>query len=222
MNLIAYTRVSTVEQGESGLGLEAQRAQIEAAATARGAIVVGWFEDVQSGGDTERPGLRDALNALDRADGLIAAKLDRLSRGVVHTGQIMAELNGRRKTLIVLDLGVDTSTPMGEFFAFVTAAYAQLERRMIGERTKAALAAKAARGEQVGRAPEISQHLEDTILEMRETGLSFAEICDWLKQYPTARGGAWSTSTIHAAAMRALRRRAQMANNTEGSNDSDG
>jgi DNA invertase Pin-like site-specific DNA recombinase len=224
MNLIGYVRVSTSEQGESGLGLEAQRAQIEAGATARDAWISGWFEDVQSGGDFGRPGLQNALKSLcvRRADGLIVAKLDRLARSVVDFGLILRRAQDEGWSLISLDIGVDTGTATGRMVASILMSVAQWEREIIGERTKAALAAKAARGERVGRAPELAPEIDEHILRMREGGRTYAQIEADLVQdgYPSARGGAWSTSTVHRAAMRALRRRAQMTNNTEGSDGS--
>lgn len=208
MNLVAYVRVSTEQQGESGLGLDAQRAAIQAHADARGFQIARWFEDVQSGGDIERPGLQNALAMLREVDGLIVAKLDRLARSVVHTGTIMEEMAETGKTLIALDLGVDTSTAAGRLVANVLASVAQWEREVIGERTKAALAVKIARGEQVGRAPEIPEASEDCILRMRESGLTFAKIAQFLndEDFEAARGGRWSTSTVARACERARER----------------
>jgi DNA invertase Pin-like site-specific DNA recombinase len=214
MNLIGYVRVSTSEQGESGLGLEAQRAQIEAAAAARGAEIVGWFEDVQSGGDFGRPGLQNALGWLRPQlqpyppDGLIVAKLDRLARSVVDFGLILRRAEMEGWSIVALDLGVDTTTAAGRLVANVLMAVAQWEREIIGERTKAALAAKAARGEQVGRAPEIPEAAEDAILRMRENGVTFAKIAQLLndEDFETARGGRWSTSTVVRVCERARRR----------------
>lgn len=236
MNLIGYIRVSTEEQGESGLGFEAQMQAVEAYVAARGHKIAWWESDIQSGSVWDRPGLQCALLALtegwpcgnregwdesglEEVDGLIVAKLDRLARSVIHTGQIMEQLKAADKAFLALDLGVDTSTAAGRLIANVLAAVAEWERDVIRERTKAALAAKAARGEQVGRAPEIPAASEDCILRMRDHGLTFAKIAQLLndENFETARGGRWSTSTVVRVCERARKRRND--HNTEGSND---
>src|ERR1700730_8558365 len=84
-NAIGYLRVSTSEQGRSGLGLRAQRQAIEDFANGSGLVVTGWHEDVQTGKGADalaqRPGLRAALRAAKAAKGpLVVAKLDRLAR----------------------------------------------------------------------------------------------------------------------------------------------
>lgn len=121
--VIAYLRVSTAEQGESGAGLAAQRAAILAEAQRHGwrEADIEWIEDVTSGKDRKRLRLQLALDALKRGDA----------------------------TLLALDSPADTSTAAGEAMANVTMPFSQLERRLIGERTKAALVV---RPEQVVRA----------------------------------------------------------------------
>jgi DNA invertase Pin-like site-specific DNA recombinase len=222
MNLIGYVRVSTSEQGESGLGLEAQRAQIEAAVSARGDHIVEWFEDVWSGGSLDRPALEAALAVVHEKDGLIVAKLDRLARSVVDFGLILQRAQKEGWSLISLDIGVDTGTATGRMVASILMSVAQWEREIIGERTKAALAAKSARGERVGRAPEIPEVWEDYFLRLRDNGMTFSQIAASLNDsdvFGTSRGGRWSTSTVLRACRRALKRR--NLTNTEGSNGSD-
>ena len=175
-----YVRVSTEEQGSSGAGLEAQRRAIRREAKYRGWKLVDLFEDVASGKSMKRrPGLDSALASLSagEADVLVVSKLDRLSRSVSDFARFMedrARHNGWE--LVVLDLGVDTSTPNGEMFANVMIALAQWERRLIGERTKDGLAGTRAAGVRLGRPPVLPSSTTRRIRNLRSRGHSFAEI----------------------------------------------
>jgi DNA invertase Pin-like site-specific DNA recombinase len=147
-NAIAYVRVSTAEQGKSGLGLEAQRAAILAFAARESITIVEWFTEIQSGkrvSDTlaERPSLCAALGAAKvlRAP-VIVSKLDRLSRDVHFISGLMAE----RTPFLVCELGRQADNFMLHLFA----ALAEKERALISERTRAALVALKARGVTLG------------------------------------------------------------------------
>src|SRR5215213_6077825 len=152
---VAYLRVSTDEQAESGAGLDAQRAAIEAEATRRGWTITEWHVDAGVSGKSlnGRPALADALDAVRgrRAAALVVAKLDRLSRSLLDFAGLMADAQREKWNLVALDLGIDLSTPAGEFMASVMASAAQWERRIIGQRTKDALAARKAAGVRLGR-----------------------------------------------------------------------
>lgn len=207
MNLIGYIRVSTEEQGKSGLGLEAQRAAIEAGATAKGATLE-WVEEVKSAARTDnRPEL---LAALERAcsapevDGIIVSRLDRLSRSVVDFGTILERLQKAGVSLIVLEQGVDTSTLTGRMVGNILMAVAQWEREVIGERTSAALQAKIARGERVGREREIPEHIEREIIDSYRGNVSYERIARRLNMdgIPTVNGGPWSRSTVQSVVER--------------------
>ena len=145
---VAYTRVSTREQGKSGLGLEAQRAAITAFAEREQITVTGWFSEVESGkrvSDTlaERPQLRAALEASKAAGAsVLVSKLDRLSRDVHFISGLMVH----KVHFTVAELGPDVDPFMLHLFA----ALAEKERAMISQRTKAALAALKARGVKLG------------------------------------------------------------------------
>jgi DNA invertase Pin-like site-specific DNA recombinase len=134
------------EQRDSGLGLQAQRDAIEGAWAARGWELVGIEEDIASGAKTDRPGLKRALEAVesDEVDCIIVLRLDRLSRSVADFARMLEHFP---RGLVCLDLGIDPSTPAGEMTATVVAAMAQMERRLIGQRTKDALAVRRAEGE---------------------------------------------------------------------------
>lgn len=200
--VVGYIRVSTAEQGRSGLGLEAQQAAIAAACAYRGWQLVSTYRDVQSGKAINgRHELRHALDDLAgrRADALVVAKLDRLSRSMKDFVDLLETSRRQRWALVCLDVDMDTSTAMGEAMAQLAMTFAQLERRRIGERTSAALQAKKDRGEPVGRERLISHDLEARIVRMRRRGWSFQRIAEKLTTdgVPTPSGGAaWSWTTV--------------------------
>ena len=144
-------RVSTDEQAESHAGLDAQRAAILAEARRRGWVEgdISWIEDAGfSGKNLKRPGISQALDALRRGEAstLVVAKLDRLTRSMSDFAPLLARAATQRWALVALDVNVDTSTPTGEAMAHVVATFAQLERRLIGERTREALAPRRLEG----------------------------------------------------------------------------
>jgi DNA invertase Pin-like site-specific DNA recombinase len=145
---VGYLRVSSREQGKSGLGLEAQRAAIEAFCTREGISIPEYFTEVESGktvSDTlaERPILAAALDsARFLRCPIIVSKLDRLSRDVYFISGLMVQ----RVEFIVCELG-RSSDP---FLLHLFAALAEKERALISQRTTAALAALKARGVKLG------------------------------------------------------------------------
>jgi DNA invertase Pin-like site-specific DNA recombinase len=149
MNAIAYLRVSTQEQGRSGLGLEAQRAAIESFAKSEGMLVNAWYTDVETGKGSDaldrRPKLAEALQAAKALKApVIVSKLDRLSRDVHFISGLMAQ----RVEFIVTELGKQADP----FVLHLFAALAEKERQLISSRTKAGLAAARARNTKLGTA----------------------------------------------------------------------
>jgi DNA invertase Pin-like site-specific DNA recombinase len=144
---IGYLRVSTREQGRSGLGLAAQRHDIEVFAEREGFAVGNWFQDVQTGGGADalllRPGLATALReARASRCPLIVSRLDRLSRNVHFISGLMEH----RVHFIVAALGRDCD----HFVLHIYASLAEQERKLISERNKAAAAALKRRGKLFG------------------------------------------------------------------------
>ena len=202
MRLIAYLRVSTDEQGDSGLGLEAQRADVARYCQASGHQLVRVVREVASARKaTTRPGLEEALEAVEagEADGIIASRLDRFCRSVVQADDILSRLGRAGGVMVALDLGVDTSTPAGRFVMNVLASVAQWERDVISERTTNALAAARSQGTRIGRPVEYPIEVRRRACRMRAEGATFREIADTFTRegIPTARGGAWRPSTLH-------------------------
>jgi DNA invertase Pin-like site-specific DNA recombinase len=149
MNAIGYLRVSTKEQGRSGLGLEAQRAAIESFASREGIQVNGWYTEVETGKGSDaldrRPQLAEALTqAKTLRVPVLVSKLDRLSRDVHFISGLMAN----RVEFIVTELGRQADP----FVLHLFAALAEKERQLISDRTKQGLAAAKQRGKKLGLA----------------------------------------------------------------------
>lgn len=200
MRVIGYTRVSTDEQGRSGLGLAAQRQAIERHCAARDWDVTWMSDEGVSAKSLARPALQEALSVVRRheAEAVVVAKLDRLSRSVQDFAGLLDSARKQGWAIVAIDLGVDTTTSAGELVANVMAAVAQWERRAIGERTSAALRAAQARGVHVGRPASLDAVVEERLLSLREDGLSLARIAALLnaENVPGAHGGRWHPSTV--------------------------
>jgi len=185
-------------------GLEAQRAAIQAECKRRGRQLVDVIEDAGfSAMDLKRPGIKAALEVLEAGDAkaLVAAKLDRLSRSMIDFTALMATATKQGWALVALDCAVDTTTPAGEAMAHVLATFAQFERRLIGQRTREALAVKKKQGVRLGRPASISPQLARRIRLMRTRGLTLQEISERLNRegVPTPRGGAvWRPTSLPA------------------------
>ncbi len=199
-HFLGYVRCSTDEQADSGLGLEAQEAALIAEAERRG-----WeltiLRDEGLSGSQVNPGLRNALEQLAAglADGLVVTKLDRMARSVVHAAEIMERARTQRWSLVMLDVQVDTTTAAGEAMANMLATFAQFERRLIGERTKAALAAKRAQGVPLGRPRQMPTAVARRIVAMRADGHTYGAIARTLtadEVLSPAGRPVWHESTV--------------------------
>ncbi|GAB5008537.1 recombinase family protein [Mycobacterium avium subsp. hominissuis] len=198
--MFGYCRVSTEEQAASGNGLEAQRAAIDAESARRGWDVEHHSDDGVTG-KIIGPSLREVLQLLasGQGDGLVVAKMDRLARSIINAANIIEAAQAQGWSLVVLDLGVDLTTPAGEAMAHMMATFAQFERRLISERTKVALSAKRARGERIGRPRQAPPGVVRRIVMDRNTGLSFAKIATTLEGegiLSPAGLPTWQTSTV--------------------------
>ena len=202
--ILGYVRVSTDKQIESGAGLEGQRTYLIAEATRRGAHleVISESEATSGKSTRKRPALAEAMNRLDRgeAHALAVSKLDRLSRSVADFLAILERSRKGKWALIIGDLPIDTSTPMGEAMATISATFAQLERKRIGERTREALAVKKSQGVQLGAPRTIALEVRQYIIEQVGAGKGYREVMRLLNDeaIPTARGTQWHASTVRA------------------------
>jgi DNA invertase Pin-like site-specific DNA recombinase len=163
-------------------------------------------EDALSGKSLDRPGLTAALMAVESgaAAGIVVAKLDRLSRSLADFANLMARAQAGRWNVVALDLGVDLSTAAGEFMANVMASAAQWERRIIGQRTKDALAIKRSQGVRLGRPNVLPEDVVSRIVRAYRAGEGWSAIARSLNDdgVITAHGGSrWYPSTVRAVVL---------------------
>lgn len=217
MQLIAYYRVSTQRQGQSGLGLEAQQAKVQQMAAERGAEIVAEFVEVESGRKAARPQLAKALELARQLKAAVAvAKLDRLSRDAEFVLRLSreAEANGLGGFLFCDLPDVDATTSAGRLILTVMASVAEFEAKRISERTRDALAAAKERGKALGaqlpkqaaknadraaKAQTEAERLRPLVVPMRREGASFATIAERLTTagVTTTGGGAkWSAMSV--------------------------
>jgi DNA invertase Pin-like site-specific DNA recombinase len=159
---VGYGRVSTRDQHVDG-----QRDVLEAA----GCEVV--FVDSASGKLASRPGLEKALLSANRTgDQLVVTKLDRLGRSLENLIDLSKRLQGNGVDLVVLDQGIDTSTPLGTMFFQILGSIAEFEHALMAERTRDGLAAARARGRTGGQKPKLGARQVKLARQMyEETGL---------------------------------------------------
>lgn len=209
LKYVIYTRVSTEDQGKSGLGLEAQERDIDVFLTTFSAVpyqVIGRFCDVQSGSADDRPQLAEALRmARSKGAELLVAKLDRLSRKVAFIAGLMDDKK--------LKLRVAQMPHADKFQLHIYAALAEQEREFISARTKAALAAAKARGVKLGgmrdatmrrnvAVQEKAQADADRVLKvvapLHAAGQSLRSIAATLDGMgvATPRGGKWTAKQV--------------------------
>jgi len=201
--LIGYTRVSKENLSGKGVSLDEQAEWLVNEANRRNASL-----DIVSEGDgvsgkklSNRPVLMATLNRLDKgeAHGLMVKKLDRLSRSVADFLYLLERSRKGGWSLIIGDLDIDTSTPLGEAMATVSATFAQLERAKIAERTRDALAHKRAQGVTLGRPVTLSEDIVIMMNHLRLQGLTLSAIAEEFnsRNIPTAHGGArWYANTV--------------------------
>ncbi len=202
---VAYLRVST---GRQELGLEAQRSAIEAWGLAHRVNIVAWYTDEGVKGSTpleEREGLLSAMTGLAEynAGKLLILRRDRIARDALVAGLIDRAVESYGAQVYSIDGGGNGRSPTEIFTKTVLDASSQLERAMIAQRTKAALAAKKARGERLGRVPMkdlLSKETLELVKSLYASGLySHVSLADELnkRNIPTATGkGKWWSRTV--------------------------
>jgi DNA invertase Pin-like site-specific DNA recombinase len=206
---VVYTRVSTEDQGRSGLGLEAQERDIAIFLDKFSDIpfeIIGEFRDVQSGADSERPELTKALELVRKTGAeLLVAKLDRLSRKVSFIATLMDDKR--------VKLRVAQMPQADKFQLHIYAALAEQERTFISERTKAALKAAKGRGVRLGGLRDKTMKRNEAIQQkadaeaakvmkivgpLRASGQTLSAIAETLDSMniPTSRGGKWTPTQV--------------------------
>ena len=216
MNVVGYLRVSTREQGDSGLGLEAQKQRIARECATREWTLTGFVTDVASGKRQEKlPNLRLALDELDSSSGdvaLMVVRLDRLSRSLGDFAQTIDRARRCGWTLVILDPAIDMTNPWGEALAGMAAVWAQLEAALISQRTKAGLAIARERGTfQPGlRTRYVNEAVIERLLRWEQQGLSLRAMARRLDAEgaltPAGARGGWHHKTIRRILDRAHER----------------
>lgn len=210
-NYIAYYRVSTAKQGESGLGLEAQRRCVGDMVSSRAGVILADFQDIESGKKNDRPELLKAIKQTkDKGATLIIAKLDRLARNAAF----ILELRDSGIDFVACDIPEANSLTIG-----IMAILAQQERELISARTKAALESKKQRGDTLGKPENFSdsgrakgassmkakaaanvnnRRAVGYATALKAQGLSLQAIADRLNAegYETARGKQFEAITV--------------------------
>jgi len=209
---VAYYRVSTTKQEQSGLGLESQRSIIANYINRQNGCLLSEFTEQESGKVNDRPILKEAISTSKNSNGtLIVAKLDRLSRSVSFISQLMDS----KVKFVCADLPT-----ANEFTLHIFAALAQQERKYISERTKAALHAKKQRepdwtpgtnnltdiGRKKAHMTNYRNARTDTnvvhayhyIETLKRNGMTFQQIADRLNEenYRTRTGKSFRPSTV--------------------------
>ncbi len=228
---IAYLRCSTAGQVDA-MSLPAQRDRISAWAKANDHTIVAWHQDAGIGGsriDT-RPGVQAAVDeACKRRCPLVVLAVARLARSTIHALQLIERLDKAGAGIVSITEAIDTASPAGRLMTRVIAAFGEMEKEIIGLRTKDALAARRARGQRYGEVgyglrlardgvrllsdPEEQRQIA-YMRRLRSRGRSYAEIARRLNDrgVPTKkRRGAWASRTVHGVLARDAAERAAAA-----------
>lgn len=203
---VAYLRVSTDEQAASGLGLDAQRVEVERYAEARGLAIVAWHTDAGISGATlgKRPAMLDALADLDagRAGVLLAKDATRLSRSLADLSGLLRAATADGWCVMTADGLVNTCDPQGALLPQFLGIVGDLERQFTSTRTKQALAAAKARGTVLGKRSTLPPAVAARIVAERNDGTIWQTIADALNRdgIATGQGGScWRPSSVRAA-----------------------
>lgn len=208
---LLYTRVSTDEQAEDGASMAAQLAALQSFATIHGWDTQAIEDAGVSGKSLDRDGMRGALDMLTagEADILAAVRLDRLSRDLHDISGLMKRSVDEEWALVTIHGSVDTSSAMGRAYVHMAGLFAELERGMIGERTKAGMAQRKLDGGHMGRHTALPLAVIERIRELRAgtsngngKPLSYPQIAQILTHegVPTATGcAAWGESSVRSA-----------------------
>jgi DNA invertase Pin-like site-specific DNA recombinase len=214
---VLYTRVSTTEQADSGLGLAAQREWLADEAKRRDRPQVKWVTDegVSGGVDAaDRPALGPALDGMGPGDVLVVTKLDRLSRSLHDFTGLLRRSEREGWGVVCLDPQIDTTTPNGLLVVHVLMAVSQWECETIGQRIREGLAQSEKRlGRKPGLPPvgaaarppaPVPSRVEAMVRDARSEGLSQRAIADRLNGYeiPSLRGGRWHRESVRRLLVR--------------------
>ncbi len=227
--VVGYIRVSTNQQAEEGISLDAQRAKLQAYAVAMDFDLISIEMDAGlSAASLARPGVQKALQMIKsgQADALLVVKQDRLSRSMLDMAKLIKS-HFQDAQFISIAEQFDTHSASGRMFVKMMTLFSEYERELIGERTRDALAHLRAQGVQMGTAAlgwdhgtkdELNEagrrrifyndkelEIVDLIVELRDQGQTLRAIAAHLshKGCKTKRGGRWQANTIRKVLIRA-------------------
>jgi len=205
LKVIGYVRVSTEEQAREGVSLAAQEQKLRTYAELYELELVELITDAGvSAKSLERPGLRRALEQLadGQAEGLLIAKLDRLTRSVADWNALIDGYFAKKAALLSVADQIDTRTAGGRLVLNVLISVAQWEREAIAERTATALQHLKSQGVALGP-PTLGSTPQEAatvarIVELADRNLTLREIAQVLRDegHPTKRGGRWAPETV--------------------------
>jgi len=226
VKIVGYIRVSTSEQVNEGMSLEAQEAKISAWADANGAEVVEIVREEGVSGSKllqDRPGGKKVARLLEArrpgVDAVVVVRMDRLGRDAAEQIDLLKRFRTGKLGVVAIAQHIDLATPHGRAMAQIGAVFAELERALIAERTTETLAEMRAQGRVTNHAPfgwraegdylvrdEDEQATLARLVELREEGLSFHKVADLLNQerHPTKRGGPWQAMTVRNVYLRTV------------------
>ena len=215
MKLVGYIRISTDAQIEN-TSIENQREKLVGYCKAFGHDLMEIFEEVQSGKNTSgRPEFNKAMEmVVNEADGIIATKLDRIARNTRDVLAMVEDvLKPNNKTLVLLDIEVNTSTPTGMMVLTMLAAMAQLEKAVIEERTQGGRKRKSAEGGYAYGSPKFGKQsinaelveneeeikIIEIIRKQRKLGKSLQKIANYLNtnSFLSKQGKQWYPHTVN-------------------------
>ena len=216
MTAVGYVRVSTEDQAKEGVSLDNQKSKIKAYCQLKDLELREVIEDAGiSAKNLRRPGVQKVLRLARRkeVDAIVVYKLDRIFRSTVDALETTKTFDKWGVSFHSIEETLDTRSAMGRFFFTLTAALAEMERRLIGERTKAALAHKRSKSEKTGGDIPFGYDLAHGLLvkndeeqgviriirRLHGQGLSLRRICSELERegHKTKRGNAvWHPETI--------------------------
>ena len=211
---IGYIRVSTDEQAKEGVSLENQEQKIRDYCKLKDFEILEIVQDAGiSAKNLRRPGAQKVLEMARNkmVDAVVVYKLDRMFRSTVDALETTKQCDNWNVSVHSIQEALDTKSAMGKFFFTLTAALAEMEREIIGERTRDVLQRKTANGEVYGNVPfgfkkfkgkllnhDAEQKIVRTVLEMRKEGLNYSMISKELNRmgFKTKKGNQWYAQTV--------------------------
>lgn len=216
MRTVGYTRVSSQDQADNGISLDNQRAKIQAYCDLKDLDLIEIIEDAGvSAKNLKRPGVKKVLEMAHKkkVKAVVVYKLDRMFRSTLDALETTKQFDKKGVAFHSITESIDTRSAMGKFFFTLLSSVAELERNVVGERTKAALQYKKSLGEKTGGNVPYGKDVTDTghlvtnqteqkvittVLRFRKRGMNYSKIARKLNKggYPTKTGKQWHAQQV--------------------------